>query len=210
MGARSDVAHYEGASYLVLTAADESFYSTGVGDVRVDVNFETGTLAGDITYSDCDCGDGGIVVSPSTVEIAGTTLDGNSFSTTAQLTSGTLGLTSVSDLSVNGQFYENNATAVGGLITGTGALDGTDALLNGTFLAGEEPQFSDNVASVPLDTCQSKNQQNTWYNRQYQRKHRFLVLRSQYHGRDQKKCHADTCYADETLCHGIPCRVRGV
>lgn len=136
----SDTAQFTGFGGLSVIAADDSFWAALMGEAVLTVNFGNREITGTIDLSQ-DNGYGGYAVPDTVLTLNDVKITQNTFEGTAGIDGPAFGLSNVGTISVDGMFYEAEATAVGGNISGTGTATAENGgglvLLNGAFLADE-------------------------------------------------------------------------
>lgn len=137
---RADMASFSGTGIISINAVDNSFWTSADGPASLDVDFAAGTLSGTIDLTDCGCGFGGAAIDPTTITLSGGTISGNTFTMDADIDLADLNLATMSTLTVNGDIYETNATALGGAFDGfgTSTIGGEETTLIGAFGADED------------------------------------------------------------------------
>ena len=137
---RSDIATFSGTGNISINAVDNTFWTSANGPANLSVDFGGGTLSGTIDLTDCGCGFGGAGIDPTTITLANGSISGNTFSMDATLDLADLNLASFSNVVVDGEFFETNATAVGGYFEGTGTsnIGGIATTMIGAFAADQD------------------------------------------------------------------------
>lgn len=140
VNARADIANYIGLGGVSVVSEDNSFWAVVNGEAALMADFGKGTISGTIELTQTN-GYGGLAIPDSTLSLNETQITQNTFDGTATIDEAAFGLTDVGNIDVDGMFYEADATAVGGTLSGVGTATvengGGTVFLNGAFLADE-------------------------------------------------------------------------
>lgn len=140
VNARADIANYIGLGGISIVAEDGSFWAALDGEAVLIADFGKGTISGTVELTQNN-GDGGLTIPATTLSLNETKITQNTFDGAATIDKAAFGLSDVGTIDVDGMFYEADATAVGGTLSGIGTATiengGGTVFLNGAFLADE-------------------------------------------------------------------------
>lgn len=135
--ALTGTATYNGRAGVAVSADDRSFHAYADGEIEITANFQSSTLAGEMALSEVEnVREGDIEMNDVTILIDETSFAGNGFQTTMTVDPTDLGLASIGESEVSGQFYGHNGSDIGGSMNAFGTSEnGTTALIVGAFSA---------------------------------------------------------------------------
>lgn len=126
---------YTGATSLVMTRGDSN-NSYGFGPATFVADFDDGSISGEMTVSENGSAPG-FEISETTLTVNSAPITGNAFTTDMVISTAGLGIDSVDQSQLDGQFYGVDGAAVGGSYFATGTDDegATTVLIQGGFVA---------------------------------------------------------------------------